>query len=191
MPRAGLSRAAVVELATQLVDELPGGPEALTLAAVAQRAGVATPSLYKHIGSLDALRAEVALVGAIDIRDRLRAATVGVAGVDALRALAEALRSYAREHPGLYLALQRAAGPQDPELVRVGGEVVDVIAAVLRGFGLPPERAVDAVRTTRAALHGFVLLENGGGFGLPDDVDRSFAALVDVLATGITALREE
>ena len=41
--------------------------------------------------------------------------------------------------------------------------------------------AVDATRTLRASLHGFVALEASDGFGLPQDVDRSFDRLVDAL----------
>jgi len=33
----------------------------------------------------------------------------------------------------------------------------------------------------RSALHGFVVLENAGGFGLPQDIERSFAQLVAAL----------
>ena len=54
MPRAGLSTDAVVDVALALVDEK--GLDALSLAAVADRAGVAAPSLYKHVGSLADLR---------------------------------------------------------------------------------------------------------------------------------------
>jgi hypothetical protein len=41
---------------------------------------------------------------------------------------------------------------------------------------------------TRSAIHGFVALEAGGGFGMPDDVDRSFEALLDMLVAGVRAL---
>jgi len=43
------------------------------------------------------------------------------------------------------------------------------------------------VRAVRAALHGFVVLELDGGFGLPDDVDQSFRFLVDALIRSLTA----
>jgi hypothetical protein len=39
----------------------------------------------------------------------------------------------------------------------------------------------------RAALHGFVTLEAGGGFGLPLSVDDTFARLVDALDRGLAA----
>jgi hypothetical protein len=56
---------------------------------------------------------------------------------------------------------------------------VAVLAAVLRGFGITEDRSVHAIRALRSALHGFVDLEVQGGFGLPEDVDESFALLVE------------
>ena len=191
MPRAGLSRAAVTDIAVELVDSAPEGFAGLTLAAVAARAGVAVPSLYKHIGSLAELRRAVALVGLSELLRRSSAATVGVAGPDALRALGRELRAFASEHPGLYAATQVAPDLDDPAalaLAQTAADTVAVVSAVLRGFGLPEQRTVDAVRATRAAVHGFVELEAHGGFGMPDDVDRSFDALLDVLVAGIGQL---
>ncbi|HWM34254.1 MAG TPA: TetR-like C-terminal domain-containing protein [Pseudolysinimonas sp.] len=185
MPRAGLNSTAVVELAVALVDD--EGLDALTLAAVAGRAGVAVPSLYKHIGSLAALRTAVALAGVRELVRVSSVATVGVAGDEALRAVGYAIRDFARTHPGLYAATQIAPAG-DADLLAAAGEAVEVMGAVLRGFDVPPERTVDAIRAARSAIHGFVTLEAGGGFGMPDDVDRSFDALLDMLVHGIRAL---
>jgi AcrR family transcriptional regulator len=187
VPRAGLSRAAVVDLAVQLVDDDPEGLAGLTLAAVAQKAGVAVPSLYKHVGSLAELRSAVTAVGLRELTRRASTAAIGVAGEEALFALGRAIRAFALEHPGLYAASQ-VAPRTDVDLMAIGADTAEVVAAVLRGFGLPPEREVDAVRATRAAVHGFVALEAGGGFGLPDDVERSFDALLSVLAAGIARM---
>lgn len=186
MPRAGLSREAVIDIAVDLVDA--EGFAALTLAAVAGRAGVAVPSLYKHIGSLAALRSAVALAAVRELTRRCAAATVGRAGEDALRALGREIRAFARQHPGLYASTQAAPAPDDVDLVQAAGDMVEIAAAVLRGFELPDPRSVDAIRATRAAIGGFVALEAGGGFGLPDDVDQSFEALLDMLVAGVRAL---
>ncbi|MBD3780232.1 MULTISPECIES: WHG domain-containing protein [unclassified Cellulomonas] len=192
MPRAGLSAAAVSRVALGVVDAGgPGGFADLTLARVAAEAGVATPSLYKHVGSLAALRREVAVLAVRDLTEQLVRATLGRSGPDAVRALCHAMRDYAHAHPGRYAAVQVAADPADPDdagLAAAGAEVVGVITAVLRGFELPEERAVDAVRAVRAAVHGYVTLELGGGFRLPQDLDRSFAVLVDLVVAGIEAL---
>lgn len=45
---------------------------------------------------------------------------------------------------------------------------------------------VAVVRTLRATLHGFVTLEQAGGFALPDDINASFHTAVDIVITGIT-----
>ncbi len=191
MPRAGLSRAAVTDIAVELVDSAPDGFATLTLAAVAGRAGVAVPSLYKHIGSLAELRRAVALVAMQELLRRSSAATVGVAGPDALRALGREIRAFAAEHPGLYIATQVAPDLDDPAalaLAQTAHDTVVVVTSVLRGFGLADERCIDAVRATRAAMHGFIELEAHAGFGMPDDVDRSFESLLDVLVAGVASL---
>lgn len=192
MPRAGLSPEAVTRVAVDLVDA--GGATGfadLTLARVAAAAGVATPSLYKHVGSLAALRREVAVLAARDLRAHLVDGTLGRSGPDALRALAHGMRAYAHARPGRYAAVQVAADPEDPadaELAAAGAEVVALMVAALRGFALADDRAVDAVRAVRAGVHGFVTLELGGGFRLPQDRDRSFDALVEMLVAGVAAL---
>lgn len=194
MARAGLSPDAVTRIALDLVDA--GGTTGfadLTLAKVAAEAGVATPSLYKHVGSLAALRREVAVVAARDLRAALVDRTLGRSGPDALRALAHGLRAYAHARPGRYAAVQVAPDPDDPadaELAATAAEVVGVMTAVLREFDLPEDRGVDAVRAVRAGVHGFVTLELGGGYRLPQDLDRSFAVLVEMLVAGVQALAD-
>jgi AcrR family transcriptional regulator len=188
VPRAGLSRAAVIDIAVRVVDET--GIDGLSLAAVAADAGVAVPSLYKHVGSLADLRRGVAVVGIQQLARRAAAATVGRSGEDALRELGRAIRAFAAEHPGLYAATQvapHADDPADSEQALAAGDAVAIIAAVLRGFGLPEPALVPAVRAVRSAVHGFVDLEAHGGFGLPDDLDRSFEVLLDVLVVGLRA----
>ncbi|MFD4993342.1 TetR-like C-terminal domain-containing protein [Cellulosimicrobium cellulans] len=181
-----------MRIAVDLVDA--GGPTGfadLTLSKVAAQAGVATPSLYKHVGSLAALRREVAVVSVEDYTRALTDATVGLAGPDAVAALAHATRRYARARPGRYAAVQVAPDPDDPAdaaLSAAAVRSVQVVAAVLRGFDLPEDRTIDAIRSVRASLHGFVALELGGGFRLPDDLDQSFEAHVRAMLTGLAAL---
>ena len=189
MPRAGLHRDAVVDIAVRLVDQAPDGFARLSLAAVAGEAGVAVPSLYKHVESLADLKRGVALVAVRELARRSAAATVGRSGPDAVRSLGRAVREFAREHPGLYAATQVAPdAADDSALALAAANTVEIIAAVLRGSGVPDARLIDAVRVVRSAVHGFAVLESGGGFGLPDDLDRSFEVLLDVLVAGVTAV---
>jgi AcrR family transcriptional regulator len=183
MPRAGLSTAAVVAAAAEIADA--EGLDRLTLARVAAAAGVRTPSLYNHVESLDDVRRRVALLALADLADALRDAAVGRAGDDALAAMADAYRAYARRHPGRYAATQRAPAEGDEEMRAAAKGAVDVVLAILRGYGLEGDDAIHAARGVRSALHGFVALEAGGGFGIPVDLDESYARMVRALARGL------
>jgi AcrR family transcriptional regulator len=179
MPRAGLSRQAVVAAAADIADEI--GLDRLTLAVVAERLGVKLPSLYKHIDSLDGLRRELAALAVGQLANVLAAAAVGRSGGDALRAVADTYRRFAGDHPGRYAATVRAPAPDDQAHITAAAAVLRVVTAVLSGYGLHGDDAIDATRAVRAALHGFVTLEAGRGFGMPQDVDRSFQRMIDGL----------
>jgi catechol 2,3-dioxygenase-like lactoylglutathione lyase family enzyme len=190
MPRAGLTPAIVVVRGADLADEI--GLDHLTLAALASRLGVAVPSLYKHVGGLDALRRGIAILALGELGDAMAGALAGVTdgpdGGAPVRALADAYRAYAAAHPGRYAATLRAAPPGDAEHGAAGDAILRTVFAVLASRGLAGEDAVDATRALRAALHGFVALEAAGGFGLPQDVDRSFGRLVERLDRGFGML---
>lgn len=185
MPRAGLDTDTVVAAAAELADAR--GLETVTLAGLASRLGVRAPSLYAHIGGLADLRRRIAARGARELTAELQAAAAGRAGGDALRAIANAYRSYGLAHPGTYEALQRAPQLNDADSEDAARRLVDVVIAVLRGYGLEGDEAIHGVRIVRAALHGFVTLEAGGGFGLPLSVDGTFTRLVDALDRGLAA----
>ncbi|MGD0608667.1 MAG: TetR-like C-terminal domain-containing protein [Streptosporangiaceae bacterium] len=184
MPRAGLHSDRVVAAAADLADEV--GPDQLTLAALAARLGVRQPSLYRHVASLDALRQLVAMRGQAEAGDVLGRAAIGLARDDALIAMAHAWRAWARDHPGRYQIAERAPARGDAGHQAISDRFVAVIAAVMAGYGLHGDAAIDAIRVFRSALHGFVSLEANGGFGLPVSVDRSFDCLVQALVRAMS-----
>ena len=190
MPRAGLSVERVVGRAAQIVDE--HGLEALSLSRLAADLGVAPPSLYKHVAGMDDLVRGVSVRAVEELADRLAASVMGLAGRDALSALAEAYRAFAHEHPGLYPMTQAPVkmpgGESDPMRSMAARRTVDIVTAALAGYGIPDERVVDAVRMTRASLHGFVDIEVRGGFAMDVPIDVSFAMLVDALDVALVAL---
>ncbi len=176
MPRAGLTRQRVIDEAEQIVDEV--GLSRLTLAVLAQRLGVRQPSLYKHVDSMDDLQRGIALRAKRELANTLVRATVGRSRRDAIMSMAWAYRDWALEHSGRYALTQRPFTSEDMEGMTADLAVVEIVAAVLTGYELREDDATDAIRALRAALHGFVVLESAGGFGLPADIDRSFDRLI-------------
>lgn len=182
--RAGLTRQRLVEAAAAWIDE--HGVQTLNLTALAKTFGVKTPSLYNHVQGLDDLRRELRVLGLRALHAELQRAAVGRAGVDALDAAARAYRAFAAARPGLY-ALTQDASITDDAIERASAAVVGVVVDVLAGYDLRADEAVHAARAVRSALHGFISIETGGGFGLPIDVDASFARLVAMLDRGLRA----
>jgi AcrR family transcriptional regulator len=183
VPRQGLDTRRVVDEAARIADD--EGLGEVTLARVAQALGVRAPSLYNHVDGRAGLLRLVSMRSIDELADRLRDAAVGRAGADALIAIAHAYRDYAHQHPGRYIATVRAPGPEDDELAAVGSRAVEVMVAVLAGWGFTGEDALHRVRVIRAALHGFVSIEAEGGFGLPLDLDESFELLLATLVVGL------
>ncbi|MDP9792009.1 AcrR family transcriptional regulator [Catenuloplanes nepalensis] len=185
MPRAGLDRATVVSAGAALADEV--GLAKLTMGLLAERLGVRTPSLYKHVENLESLHRGISLLGKREFGQVLARATAGRSGADAGRAFADAWRRWALEHPGRYAAGDHLPAPGDEEELRATNEILQLLYDVLAGFDLPGARVVDAARALRSVLHGFTALEAAGGFGLPTDIDRSFRFLIDTVITGLQA----
>ncbi|MEV4512062.1 TetR-like C-terminal domain-containing protein [Dactylosporangium sp. NPDC049525] len=184
MPRAGLSRDAVVDAALAIVDA--DGPAALTLAAVAARTGVATPSLYKHVGSLTELRNLLAVRLIDEFNAAATTAVIGLSGDAALEGLMRAYHRYAVTHPHRYALLPQAPDP-DPAVAAAAGRFVELCFAVLRGYDLDDDEMVHAARITRATMHGFAVLHTSGGFGLPQDIDATLDRLIATVVHGIGA----
>ncbi|WP_330480072.1 TetR/AcrR family transcriptional regulator [Streptomyces sp. NBC_01544] len=185
MPRAGFDRATVIAAASELADEV--GFAGLTMGLPAERVGVRTPSLYKHVDSLDALHRGVGLQAVRDISAVLTRAAVGRSGPDAVRAIAETYRKWALDHPGRYAASVRAPRPADEEYQAVAHESVQILFDVVAGFGLTDERAIDAVRALRTVIHGFVGLESDDAFQMERDPADSYRFVVDTLVNGMRA----
>lgn len=174
MARVGLSAERVVVEAEALADEV--GLASLSLSALAARLGVQPPSLYKHIAGQDALLSMIAARATSELSDVMRDAAVGQSGPDAVRD---------RAHPGRYSATLAAPDAADADAYAASTRAVAVLSDALAGYGLTGDDEIDAIRTLRSGLHGFVSLEAAGGFGLPVDVDRSFARLVDSLLSAL------
>ncbi len=89
-------------------------------------------------------------------------------------------------HPGRYGYVVRAPEPEDEALAAAAADILSIFDDVFAGYGIPPSDAVDAARFVRSALHGFVSLELGGGFGLPRSADASFRRLVAAVSRALT-----
>jgi AcrR family transcriptional regulator len=184
VPRAGLDRATVVAAGAAFADEQ--GFASLTMNALAERLGVRTPSLYKHVDGQTDLHRRIAVLALDNIADAVGTAIQGYAGRDALAAAAHAIRAFVTEHPGQYAATVGVTpdGPDDP-LVAAGNRLIESLTAVLRGYPIKPGDLVHGLRTLRSLFHGFATLQAAKGFQYSTDIDESFEWLIAFADRGL------
>jgi AcrR family transcriptional regulator len=171
MPRAGLSPERVIDEAADLADEV--GLDRMTLAALADRLGVRLPSLYKHIAGMPALQRALSIRAKLELASLLAKATAGRATGQALLALASAYRGWAHDHPGRYAASLGAPARDDAEDLAASAAATEAVFDALAGYDLDHDAMVDAVRTLRAIIAGYLAIDQAGGFGLDRSVDAS------------------
>jgi AcrR family transcriptional regulator len=189
VPRAGLTPAIVTEAGAALADEV--GFAQLSMGLVAERLGVKTPSLYKHVTNQADLVHRIAVQAANELADTIRDATQGRAGSDAFTAGAQAMRAYVKQHPGRYAAgnAARPTGPDDP-LIAALDRVLASWAAMVLGYGIDPGQKIHVLRMVRTMLHGFATLEASSGFQIDVGVEDSFTWMIDFIDHGLQSLDE-
>ena len=93
-------RSACVSAALELLEE--GGATALSLRAVARRAGVSPAAPYRHYADREALVSAVAAVGYRELAERLAAAHPAPSTPEQLASVAVAYVQFALEQPALF-----------------------------------------------------------------------------------------
>lgn len=169
----------------ELADDVGYGNLAMGL--LAEKLGVRTPSLYKHVANLADLQHSIAVLALTELDREVRDAMHGLSGAEALAAFARALRGYVVAHPGRYAATIGAeyAGADDP-LLEPSTRLVDSVAAVLRGYQIPEAEMDHALRCT---FHGFASLQASRGFQWTADLEVSFDWMIEFIDRGLRAGR--
>jgi AcrR family transcriptional regulator len=186
-PRAGLNEAVILQAAGQIADA--EGLDSVSLAGLAKRLRVQAPSLYNHVDSVDGVRLGLAAMSAEQLANRLVRAAVGKSGEQAVYAVSDAYRSFAKEHPGLYAATLRAPKKGETRYAAAAALMLEVVGAALEPYRLSRRDLIDAIRGLRSLIHGFVTLEMSGGFGIPQDVNRSFHEALRIYLYGVERKR--
>ncbi|MDT0266653.1 TetR-like C-terminal domain-containing protein [Streptomyces sp. DSM 44915] len=179
MARAGLSTERLTLAGAELADEV--GFDQVTVSALARRFDVRVASLYSHLRNSQDLRTRIALLALAELADLAGEAVAGRAGRDALVALANVYRDYARAHPGRYAAAQLRL---DAETARASAGVrhAQLTRAILRGYQLSEAEQTHAVRLLGSVFHGYVSLELGGGFShSAPDTQETWERTLDAL----------
>ncbi len=176
---AKTSRAEIVAIARALVEA--SGPDALTLGAVAERAGIRSPSLYKHFADRAAILKAVEIGVLHDLELVLRRETEGTGAAERVASMALAYRRFARVAPHRYRAIYSGNAFNDPEIRQACLFSAQPLFDELQRAGVAEARILPLSRTMVAFLHGFVLMEIGNAFQLGGDIEAAFTTGLEII----------
>lgn len=154
-----------------------GGPEAVTMRAIAERLGIQAPSLYKHFPDKEALEAALVVAG---FEEQAASFASASRSRNPLAALARAYRAWALDHPHLYQLM--TGRPLERDRLPDGVEA-SAAAPLLEACGGDPDRA----RAAWAFAHGMTSLELANRFPPDADLDAAWLAGIAALQSRTTA----
>jgi len=157
------------------------GPDALTLGALAQRAGIKPPSLYKHFADRAAVLKAVEIEVLYELEAWLRARTSGDTPKARLMAMARAYREWGKAKPNCYRTIYSGDAFNDAEIRAACLFSAQPLFEQLRTAGVPEARLLPLSRTLVAFMHGFVLMEIGNAFNLGGSVDEAFESSLETI----------
>lgn len=186
MPRSRLRRKDVVEAAATIADAK--GVDAVTLSGLADHLRIRTPSLYNHVSSLSDLRRHLTILALHELYDAIQADVGDQEGARAVQSLCRAYRAWAGYRPGLYACVVPTTEVDDNDIRQAGDQLLSLTMRILAPYGFDEGETVHAARQIRSTLHGFIILDHNGGFGLQVDRADSFEWIVSSVLSGLAAI---
>jgi len=156
-----------------------GGLKALTIAQLAKEFQVKPPSLYKHIKNLKEIIDELGILFMKEIIEVIQKNSFALSGEDVLKEVCRTYRAYSIINPGLYQSMQLTHVKRRTEYQTVALTLIDLIRRVIEPYKVKKKNQIHAIRNLRCILHGFIDLEIQQGFGMPDDLEKSFELSVE------------
>ncbi len=180
----GLNKELLIKVSKELIEEK--GISAFSMRALAEKLGVKTASLYTHIESMDALFTEVGLSSLKDQKLTQLAAIDSKYGDEAILALAEAYRAFAKAHPALYQFIMQMPMGKDETLRTAAAITAEPSMQVLQDYPIPEEGRMHWQRVLRGVMHGFVSQEASGYFShYPVDLEESYRLAIQCVIDGL------
>ncbi|EMY68496.1 TetR/AcrR family transcriptional regulator [Leptospira vanthielii] len=176
-----ITRDLVLDRAWDLITQ--EGWNEFRLAKLAEILGIRTPSLYNHIQDMEEIRREMKRRSMQLLGDRLYLKIKNQNSAEnRISDFLNVYRSFAKTHPEFY-PLTIESTEFDPELKPLGDRFLDLCLEVFR-FPVLDESAVHKIRILRSLLHGFIVLEEAGGFGRKESIEESFKKITESLESG-------
>lgn len=146
--------------------------------------------LSENLDSIPAMRSTLAVAGYRALQNRIERAVNDKVGIEAVRSMAHAMRSFALGSPGLAAASFRNPVLDSPEWATAGKGLADAVFKVFAGVGIVGDHAKHAVRILRSLVRGFVLNEMVSAAAHPLEFQKSYKCAVEMFIVGLGTLAQ-
>jgi len=186
MVHKGLNKEAVVKAAMKIIEE--NGYENFSMRLLADKLGVKTASLYNHVSSMEELYTEIGLHALMLLKQMQLDSIGGRQKDDAVYALAESYRRFAKEHRELYKVIMGIPKVPNAILEEAAAQIIDPIMQVLSEYDIEKSAGMHWQRVLRSIMHGFISQEDAGYFSHFDvNTDESYRVAIRCFLDGLHA----
>lgn len=187
MAKKGLTKEIIINAAVAEIEK--NGLASFSLRGLAASLKIQVSSLYNHINGQNDLLCAVGF-RAVDMLTKLEEnAIFGKQKEEALFALADAYRLFAKEHHELYRIIMGVHTLDIPMLESEAEKIIEPILRVLTDYGLDREAQIHYQRMLRSVMHGFFAHEKSGGFSLSSvDKDISYRLCIECIANHLNSI---
>ena len=188
MPRTGLSKEEIIEKAATLANEK--GLSYLTVTTLSDYLGIRKPSLYNHVKTIDELHYKLMIYGWKKVSEEL------VVGIDSdnpkenLVNYGKAFYRFAMENPGVFESMLWYNKYSDDSLIEATEGLYSFFFEQTDNLSIDRKVANHLLRTYRAFIEGFIMLQIHDSFGNPISIDESFEISMNVLISGMEYYRK-
>ncbi len=187
MPRTGLSKEEITEKAAALANEK--GLSYLSVTTLADFLGIKKPSLYNHMNTIDDIRRNIMIYGWRTVSEELTSGICSEEPKENLMEYGRRFYKFAMDNPGVFEAMLWYNNYSDETLLSAAECLYTFFFNQTDNLGIDHEVANHLLRTYRAFLEGFIMLQIHNSLGNPISIDESFRVSMNVMISGIEQYR--
>lgn len=145
---------------------------------------------FGKVDTIPQMKQALAIAGYQGMQRHIEKGVAGKSGLDAVRAMAHAMRSFALGSPGLAVASFRDPDTDNPEYQKAAGQLALTVLRVFSEAGLGNGAAKHGIRILKSMVRGFVLNEMSAPVARPLDYQQSYVFAVQMFVGGLRELQD-
>lgn len=148
-------------------------------------------AFFGKVDSIPQMKQALAIAGYQGLQRQIEKAVEGKTHLDAVRAMAHAMRSFALGSPGLAVASFRDPDVDNSACQKAAGQLAQVVLHVFGDAEISGESARHAIRILKSLVRGFVLNEMSAPVARPIEYQKSYVFAIEMFVGGLNALRDD